>query len=123
MTTFEILEIALSLRDDPEDQFEFWLSITFAVIVSSFVGGARILPSWRAVIGVLYLLSTLLLSVRFVMSGQNFNSYISEAISRGAVWADAANTMYTLRLSVLLFGTLATAWFLYANSKNSAQDT
>jgi len=123
MTTSELLEFALMLRDDMEEQFEFWLSITFAVIVSSFFGRTRISPSWRVVIGCLYLLSTALFTVRYVMSSKNFQIYIEEALVRGAKWIDAASTMYGLRVTILIVGTLSTVWFLYADSKSRARDT
>jgi len=73
MNTAELLQIALLLRDDMEDQFEFWLYITFAVIISSFVGGEKILPSWRVMIGGLYFLTTGLFAIRFQMSNKIFS--------------------------------------------------
>ena len=123
MTAFELLEIALILRDDMQEQFEFWLSITFAVIISSFFAGSRILPSWRVLIGSLYLLSTALFTVRYTMSSRNFQTYLNEAIEAGSTWVDAAGVMYSLRILLLIVGTVATIWFLYANSKDRANDT
>ena len=84
ISTAELLEIAMLLRDDLEDQFQFWLSITFAVIVASFIAGDRLRFSWRTIVGTLYLLATVLFAVRLSESAQNLMLYLTPALERGA---------------------------------------
>ena len=121
ISTAELLELGLLLRDDIEDQFEFWLSVTFAVIAASFVAGAKLKLSWRAVIGGLYVLTTSLFYIRFRMSGALLSSYVQEAIERGAVWTEIGAPLPMLRTLIFAVGTIATMWFLYWNSKRTTE--
>ena len=57
------------------------------------------------------------------MSTRNFQNYLNEAMAAGAQWVEAAGVMYSLRSVILIVGTLATIWFLYANSKDPENDT
>ena len=118
ISTAELLELALMLREDLEDQFQYWLSITFAVIVSSFVAGDRLKTSWKTVIGVLYVLTTVLFAVRFWDSAANLQLYLDAAIARGAEWNYSGPYVFWMRLGVVVVGVAATLWFLSNKSKN-----
>ena len=122
ISTAELLEIAILLRDDLEDQFQFWLSITFAVIVASFIAGDRLRYSWRTVIGALYLLATVLFAFRLSESAQNLMLYLQPALERGAEWTNSGDLVFLLRAAVMLVGTCATIWFLYAGRKGTDGD-
>ena len=122
ISTAELLEIAMLLRDDLEDQFQFWLSITFAVIVASFIAGDRLRYSWRTIVGALYLLATVLFAVRLSESAQNLMLYLTPALERGAEWSNSGDVVFLLRAAVMLVGTCATIWFLYAGRKESGGD-
>ena len=121
ISTADLLELGLLLRDDIEDQFEFWLSVTFAVIAASFVAGAKLKLSWRAIVGGLYILTTSLFYIRFRMSGALLNSYVQEAIDRGAIWTEVGAPLPMLRTLIFAAGTIATIWFLYWNSRRTAE--
>lgn len=50
LSTAELIEIAMSMRESLDDQFQYWLTITFAVVVGSFIAGQKLNNSLRLVV-------------------------------------------------------------------------
>ncbi len=54
MSEVELLPLFLDVNQDIDTQFQFWMSITFAVLVASFVADERLSRIERGVITALY---------------------------------------------------------------------
>ncbi len=50
LSTAELIEIAMSMRESLDDQFQYWLTITFAVVVGSFIAGHKLNKNLRLVV-------------------------------------------------------------------------
>jgi hypothetical protein len=109
MTEYELIallrETALTISQD----FEFFVTATFAVILASYAAGNRLKPIARIAIAVLYLGSVTMFFLRY----QNL---ISQALFLGesleAMGSDFPRTQYvsavsTVRRLITAFGTIA----------------
>ncbi|NNC64832.1 MAG: hypothetical protein HKN84_08620 [Gammaproteobacteria bacterium] len=95
-------------------QFQYWITITFAVIVAAFVAGRRVSQGLRRLMAMLYLLASLALAARFL----RFDSISQSALENlgDHAFVDALNNEgYILpisRMLLYLLGTSAAVWFL-----------
>ena len=118
LSTAELIEIAMSMRESLDDQFQYWLTITFVVVVGSFIAGHKLNKNLRLVVTSLYLLATALFFIRTMVDGQIFSMYIQAATERGATWfSDYTPILIFIRSAMYLLGALVTLWFLYINGR------
>jgi hypothetical protein len=61
----QLLDLYLEVIQDIDTQFQVWISITFAVLVASFVAGQRLSRSARVSIAVLYVFAAIVLYLRY----------------------------------------------------------
>ncbi|MGE0158789.1 MAG: hypothetical protein AB7T31_05205 [Gemmatimonadales bacterium] len=66
MNEADLLQIFLDVNQDIDTQFQFWISITFAVLVASFVADERLSRAERVVVTSLYLCAAMILLQRYV---------------------------------------------------------
>jgi len=66
MTEADLLQIFLDVNQDIDTQFQFWISITFAVLVASFVADERLSTAERVVVTLLYLCAATILLQRYL---------------------------------------------------------
>lgn len=69
VSTSDLLNLLLTQRASIDMQFQFWLSITFAVIVAGLVAGRRVNLKLRLLAAVLYVLATAHLATRWMYDG------------------------------------------------------
>jgi len=108
---------------EAHSQFEYWLTISFAIIAAAFVGRKYLTPAIAITLAFLYLLTAITGIGRWIISNINAGLYTGLAIEGGAEWVPGAQYLFILRLIVFVVGTLATLWFLYTNSKHRDDDT
>jgi hypothetical protein len=107
----EIYFHAMSLMDV---QFQYWISITFAVVVATFVVGKRVRRALRCLMATLYLLASITLATRFL----RFDSIAQSALENlgdHAIVDALVSEGYLLpisRISLYLLGTSTAVWFL-----------
>jgi hypothetical protein len=65
VTEADLIQALVAVQADLDAQFQFWISITFAVLVASFIGGSRLTGRIRLLIVLLYLGTTFILVLRF----------------------------------------------------------
>ena len=118
MSAAETLEIVLSLREEAQRSFEYWLTISFAFIAATFIGRNMLKPKIAWAFGALYLLTVALLVARYIVSGTSADRYLDIAISQGAEPFVDSTIVTVLRLLVFLAGTISTLWFLYLNTRD-----
>jgi hypothetical protein len=73
----QLLELFLEVNSDIDTQFQVWVSITFAVLVASFVAGGRLSRFARSGLAGLYLCAAAVLLIRYVRAG-SYIGYVVE---------------------------------------------
>jgi hypothetical protein len=119
--TSDLLNLLLTQRASIDLQFQFWLSITFAVIVAGFVAGRRLDPKLRSLVAGLYVLATAHLATRWVYDGGVAERWVTVLVSRGVdigiPWVSAY-----LRMAVMLLGTVSALVFLLRHDRRVVGD-
>jgi len=106
------LNLLLTQRASIDLQFQFWLSITFAVIVAGFVAGGRLDRKLRVLAAVLYVLATAHLATRWIYDGGVGERWVNVLVSRGVDIGIPWVAAY-LRMAVMLLGTVSALVFLF----------
>ena len=65
----QLLELFLQVNADIDTQFQVWISITFAVLIASFVAGERLRRGARVALAALYLAAAWVLFIRYLRAG------------------------------------------------------
>ena len=108
----DLLQLVLQQRSSIDLQFQFWLSITFAVIVASFTAGSRLVPKLRSLTALLYLLASAHLSARWYFDGQTAREWVGLLAARGIHFEIPWTAAY-IRMGVMLLGTVGALVFLF----------
>ena len=123
LSTFELIEIALLSRESVDNQFQYWVTITFAVIVASFAAGEKLSRNWRVAISGLYLLATAMFFARYVSDGLQYQMYVDAFIARGGKWGtQIVPILGVLRISIYAVGTIVALTFLNWSNSPGADD-
>ena len=110
MTEADLLPLLLDVNQDIDTQFQFWISITFAVLVASFVAAERLSRFERGVIATLYLCAATIILLRYtsalVHQQDVLDLFVANGLSEPAVPALAG----LLRFTLFTLGSLVTAF-------------
>lgn len=108
----QILELFLQVNADIDTQFQVWISITFAVLVASFVAGDRLKRGARFGLALLYLCAAWVLFIRYLRAG----TYLEYVVSLYAAYevrpptlVGASPTAGLLRTTLFTFGSAVAA--------------
>jgi len=83
MTEFELNQLLLSNLEAISDQFQFWMTATFAVVVVSYTAGHRLSMWARVVVAAIYAVAALLFYVRFQGSVDEARRIIQGLVALG----------------------------------------
>ena len=114
--TPDLLNALMAQRASIDLQFQFWLTITFAVIVASFIAGERLGRTLRWLAASLYGLATLHLAVRWMYDGGVGERWVAVLVSRGVDIGIPWVAAY-LRMALMLIGTASALAFLLRNPR------
>ena len=114
--TSDLLSLLLTQRGSIDLQFQFWLSITFAVIVAGFVAGRRLDFKLRLLAAALYVLATAHLGTRWMYDGGVGERWVAVLVSRGVDIGIPWVSVY-LRMAVMLLGTVSALVFLLRHDR------
>ena len=109
----ELLELILIQRQSLDLQYQFWLTITFALVAATFVAGARLHLPLRLFVLLLYVLATGSVMSRYMLEVAEIAVLIDEAVARGVLeslplWA------FWFRVVTVLAGSIgAVSYLLY----------
>jgi hypothetical protein len=123
LSTAELLELMMILREHIGTQFQYWLSITFAILVARYIAGERFLISWRIFTAVLYGLATAVFSISIYVGALNFRNYLGELGTRGDLWTGQSSILIGIRMTLIMVGTIGTLWFLFAPDSEKEKPT
>jgi len=110
MNEFEIYQSLTLNLEALNDQFEFWMTVTFAVVVASYTAGNRLIISMRVIISALYILSVVMFYIRYdgiVSASGAFvgrlleMGYTEDMLPMGKAWLASR-----LRIFIVFAGTL-----------------
>lgn len=119
----ELIEIYLMAQAHVDAQFQYWLSVSFAVIVASFVAGDRLSLKIRMWLAGLYMLAVGVFVLKFLNGQIAIGMYVSEMNSREINSGESMISTYGVPMMVwfrrllFLLGTITTLWFLQSNEK------
>ena len=114
LSTAELLEFMMTIRVDMGSQFQYWLSITFAILIARYIAGERFRMNWRIFAALLYGLTTIIFSIGYYVGALNFGNYLGELETRGDLWTGQSSILIGLRMTLFIVGTIGTLWFLFA---------
>jgi len=113
----ELAELALLAGASMDTQFQYWISVTFAVVVASFVAGERLSRPMRLLAAVLYLLASVLLISRFLQFAQTTRMYEIALADAGSPTASAGRLILFTRFLLFGLGTASALYFLFKTKK------
>jgi hypothetical protein len=117
LTNEELIDLAAVVMENINGQFQLWLTITFGVIIASYVAGHRLSRILRWALATLYLsVSALLLLVlvSFVQFGnETLGDRIEEILGASAVY----RLIPWLRVAIWIVGTVVTVTFIFHGTR------
>ncbi len=117
VSTSEILQLMLQHEQFIDSQVEFWLTVTFATIVASFVGKNALTKAMRRIATVLYLVASAVFVSRMLYEAQDLLSYVDVLEIRG-VSIDPPYITGIARYLLIILGVSATVYFVnFAQAK------
>jgi hypothetical protein len=109
------LEELFFIRESAIDaQFQFWITITFAVIVANFVAGKRLSKRSRSVIALLYGLAVVVLVSRWYYVALDAIQFRQQLQDLGVALNFPIVTLYS-RVVLVALGTSVSITFLLSN--------
>lgn len=107
----ELAELFILEQSEINQQFEFWLTITFAVIVAGFAAGEKLAHNLRVVAASLYILSVIVILSRWYYAANDAEMFKSALNDVGVLVQTPWVTLFA-RLTLVTLGTLAALVFL-----------
>ena len=101
-------------------QFELWLTITFAVIIASYIAGHRLAKSLQYLIAVLYMSVSVLLFLMLAGAVQ-FSAQFDALVAGTSTAGGLVGVIVVLRTSVWILGTIATIVFIFKGHTDGAE--
>jgi len=120
MTEAEALEATFGANEAMQNAFQYWLSITFAIIVTAYLGRRQLNRPILVTIGLLYLATAVL----FFVDYQHWRAVISsiEEPLAGEIWPYYGIIKTYIRTGLFLIGTITAEYYLFYSyaQRNSA---
>lgn len=107
----ELAELFILEQSEINLQFEFWLTVTFAVIVASFVAGKQLVHKLRAAAAFLYVLAVTVFLSRWYYAAIDSELYRVALNEAGVAISTPWVTVFS-RIVLVALGTAATLTFL-----------
>lgn len=109
MSEAELLQLFLNVNQDIDTQFQFWISITFAVLVASFVADERLSRFERVVVTVLYLCAATILLQRYLSAVSHMTDVLRLFDESGLATPSVPAIAGLLRIALFTLGSLVAA--------------
>ncbi|WP_293752028.1 hypothetical protein [uncultured Paraglaciecola sp.] len=120
LTNEELIQLYDVVTGSVNAQFELWITITFAVIIASYLAGHRLARSLQYIIATLYTAVSVLLYLMLlgaVQFSQQFDLNLGVSSESKVVLA-----VVVLRTVVWILGTIATIVFVFKGHKDDASN-
>ncbi len=113
LTSSDLITFMLAQRESMDAQIQFWISVTFALVVVSFSAGEKLSFQLRMLAGMLYLLATYTFVARWIHDYSEMALMLQEINSRGLVEFTALTFPAAARFLLVIMGTLTAMVFLF----------
>jgi hypothetical protein len=121
LTNEELIQLYEVVTSSVNAQFELWLTITFAVIIASYIAGHRLARPLQYLIAILYTAVSVLLFL-MLLGAVQFSAQF-DALTVGTSSASGVvSAIVVLRTSVWILGTIATIVFIFKGHKDDTSD-
>jgi len=108
----QLLNLLMEVNQDIDTQFQVWISITFAVLVASFVAGHRLSFAARLGIAAAYVAASIILYQRYMRGALDYIPYVFELFGTYGAPLPQNNfdltVPFQLRRGLLWLGTIFT---------------
>ena len=111
VSTTDLMSLLLDQRASIDLQFQFWLTITFAVLAAAFAAGHRLRRPMRWLAALLYAMASVHLALRWSYDGAVGIRWIEELVRRGIDIGIPWPAVY-MRSALMLIGTVGTLYVL-----------
>ena len=119
LTNEELIQLYDVVTGSVNAQFELWLTITFAVIIASYLAGHRLARSLQYLMATLYTAVSVLLYLMLLGAVQFSQQF--DALNVGlSSESNVILVIVVLRTSVWILGTIATIVFIFKGHKGKA---
>ena len=129
MSEYELISLIRETVNAANQDFEFFLTATFAVIVASYTVGKRLNTLPRIVLALVYLVATILFYLRYDVLASQAGYYFQQLADLGSDFPTPPQSLHAiLRKSLMIVGSLATMLLVFrpltvnAERKYSASD-
>jgi hypothetical protein len=112
LSNAELIELQFSSLTLFATEFQYWMSVTFAVVVAAFVAGERLSKPVRVWVAVLYLFVSTLFAARYNATLSVASEIGRHVTLRGLPPTEGAALIGGLRILVFVLGTATTVWVL-----------
>ena len=116
-TFAELQELTTLSEASIDSQFQFWLTVTFAIIVASFAGRHVMTTTLKHITAFLYTLSTVVFASRWYYDYLDLRHYESLFIEIGHDPSPPLVTAFS-RILLMSLGSIATLYFVYWGNRN-----
>ena len=117
LTNEELIQLYDVVTSSVNSQFELWITITFAVIIASYIAGHRLAKSLQYLVAILYTSVSILLYLMLVGAVQ-FADQFGAVTAGKSTSGDLFAAIAVLRTSVWVLGTIATIVFIFNGHKD-----
>ena len=118
LSTAEIYELYFMVQEQLDVQFQYWLSISFALVIATYIGRETIEYKIRRIASILYMVCTVMFFFKYI-SSMSHAARISMELTLRDIPAENVFGLIVLPLRVIIFvcGTLTTIWFVHKKQK------
>lgn len=109
MTEADLLPLFFDVNHDIDTQFQFWISITPAVLVASFVADERLSRVERRVIAALYLVAASIILLQYSSALAHQQQILDPFSANGLSQPELPEIAGVLRFGLFTFGSLVAA--------------
>ena len=119
----ELAELSVLNQSVIDDQFQYWITVTFALVVAGFVAGDRLSKNLRSALAGIYLLATTILMARARASARTIEDIQEYLVEAGAsVFADPLVPIGPLRIILGFAGAGLAVYFLIRRTSIRSSD-
>jgi hypothetical protein len=119
--TSDLIGLMLVLRESMDMQIQFWISVTFAVVVASVSASKRLSFRLRMLSALLYLVATAAFISRWYHDYNEMQAFLNLINSRGLEF-EALQIPAALRMALIGIGTFSTVIFLFKDYIKATDD-
>jgi hypothetical protein len=123
VTEVDLLPLFFDVNQDIDTQFQFWISITFAVLVASFVADERLSRVERRVIMALYLIAATIVLMRYNSAIAHQQQVLDLFTANGLVPPERPVVAGLLRQILFTLGSLIAAASVFSPKLGSRRES